>query len=166
MSEHQIIREIRTDDIPSLFEVRIATWHNDRGREELSAMGITHESVQRLLAESHRGWLCEVDSRVIGFAIGDKSNGEMWVIAVLKQYEGRGIGRRLLSLVESWLFSEGWNEIWLTTDPDETFRAVGFYRSCGWADWKIEPGGDRFMKKGIASQNSASSSHLPGRDNG
>ena len=118
MSENQIIREIRADDIPSLFEVRIATWHNDRGREELSAMGITHESVQRLLADSHRGWLCEVESRVIGFAIGDKSNGEMWVIAVLEEYEGRGIGRRLLSLVEAWLFSEGWHEIWLTTDPD------------------------------------------------
>jgi ribosomal protein S18 acetylase RimI-like enzyme len=55
----------------------------------------------------------------------------MWVIAVLKEYEGNGIGRRLLRLVEDWLFSEGWDELWLTTDRDETLRAVGFYRT--WA---------------------------------
>ena len=100
-----------------------------------------------MLQESHRGWLCESDSRVVGFAMGNKSNGEMWVIAVLKEYEGHGVGKRLLSLVEDWLFTEGWKEMWLTTDPDETIRAVGFYRHLGWTDWKMEPGGDRFMKK-------------------
>ena len=96
---------------------------------------------------SHHGWLCEVDSRVVGFAMGNRDNGEMWVIAVLKECEGRGIGKQLLRLVEDWLFSEGWNEIWLTTDPNETLRAVGFYRHLGWTDWKLEPDGDRFMKR-------------------
>lgn len=140
-------REIRSDDIQSLFDVRVVTWHNDRGSEELTNLGITHHSVREMLEDSHRGWLCEVDSGVVGFAIGNKNNGEMWVIAVLKEYEGHGIGKRLLRLVEKWLFSEGWNEIWLTTDPDETIRAVGFYRHLGWMDWKVEPDGDRFMKR-------------------
>ena len=88
-----------------------------------------------------------VGSRVVGFAMGNRDDGEMWVIAVLKEFEDRGIGRRLLGFVEEWLFAEGWEEIWLTTDPDETFRAVGFYRRLGWRDWKLEPDGDRFMKK-------------------
>jgi len=145
--QHAVFREIRPGDMQSIFYVRVATWHNDRGREELTKSGITHESVRGMLKDSHRGWLCEVDSRVVGFAMGNKHNGEMWVIAVLKDYEGNGIGKRLLNLVEEWLFSEGWNEIWLTTDPDETIRAVGFYRRLGWSDWKIEPEGDRFMKK-------------------
>ena len=58
---------------------------------------------------------------------------------------GRGIGKALLTRIEEWLWSEGWKEIWLTTDLDETDRAVGFYRHLGWKDWKIEK--DRYMKK-------------------
>ncbi|MBF2083556.1 GNAT family N-acetyltransferase [Thermoleptolyngbya sp. C42_A2020_037] len=147
MSSSILFREILPEDIQAIFDVRIATWHNDRGCEELTQLGITHESVRDLLKNSHRGWLCEIDSRIIGFAMGNKSKGEMWVIAVLKEFEGKGIGKRLLSLVEEWLFSEGWKEIWLTTDPDESTRAVGFYRHLGWKDWKIEPDEGRFMKK-------------------
>lgn len=147
MLEHQNFREIRVGDIQAIFQVREATWHNDRGREEMQALGITPDSVRTLLAASHRGWLCDIDSRVVGFAMGNRNTGEMWVIAVLRQYEGLGIGKRLLLLVEQWLAEEGWAEIWLTTDPDETLRAVGFYRRLGWIDWKIEPGGDRFMRK-------------------
>ena len=148
MSSQKIFREIGPDDMRSIFEVRVATWHNERGAEEMAELGITPDSVREMLRASHRGWLCEVDDRVVGFAMGNRDNGEMWVIAVLKEHEGKGIGRKLLALVEEWLFSEGWDEIWLTTDPDETYRAVGFYRHLGWADWKLEPGGDRFMRKG------------------
>ncbi len=141
-----LYREITPDDMQAIFDVRVATWHNDRGRAELTAMDITHESVRRRMDQSHRGWLCVADGRVVGFAMGDKSTGEMWVISVLKEYEGQGIGTRLLTLVEDWLWSEGWREIWLTTDPDESFRAVGFYRRLGWEDWKMERG-DRYMRK-------------------
>ena len=147
MKNSRVFREIRPDDMDAIFELRIATWHNDRGREELVQMGITHASVREMLSESHRGWLCEVDSRIVGFAMGNHRTAEMWVIAVLREYEGQGIGRRLLGLVEMWLFSNGWDEIWLTTDLDSTIRAVGFYHHLGWVDWKLEPGGDRFMKK-------------------
>ena len=147
MIEGASFRKIVAEDMPAIFDVRVATWHNERGRDELTELGITHHSVCEMLQESHRGWLCEVESRVVGFAMGNKQNGEMWVIAVLQEFEGCGIGKRLLSLVEEWLFSQGWKEIWLTTDRDETMRAVGFYRHLGWSDWKIEPDGDRFMKK-------------------
>ena len=147
MSHTPTFREIEAEDIPAIFEVRVAAWQNERGAEELVQLGITPASVLELLATSHRGWLCEFDARVVGFAIGNRENGEMWVIAVRPEHERRGIGRRLLRLVEDWLFAAGWPDIWLTTDADETFRAVGFYRRLGWIDWKLEPGGDRFMKK-------------------
>ena len=141
-------REIQPDDMQAIFDVRGAAWHNDNGLEELTRFGITHDSVREMMQQTHRGWLCEVDGKVVGFAMGNRATGEMWVIAVLKEYEGRGFGKRLLTMVEDWLFSAGWDEIWLTTDPDETVRAVGFYRHLGWRDWKLEPGGgDRYMKK-------------------
>ena len=139
-------REIEDEDIPAIFEVRIATWHNDRAVEQMTKWGITHESVAAMLeCGSHRGWLCEIDKRIVGFSMANRETGEMWVVAVLKEYEGEGIGRELMSLVENWLWSEGWAEIWLTTDPDETVRAVGFYRNIGWEDWKIE--GSRYMRR-------------------
>jgi ribosomal protein S18 acetylase RimI-like enzyme len=141
-------REIQTQDLDAIFEIRIATWHNSNGREEMTRMGITPESVRQMMQHSHRGWLCEVNGRKVGFAMGNKETGEMWVIAVLREYEGRGIGRQLLRLVEEWLYSQGWTEVWLTTDPDENFRAVGFYRHEGWMDWKIEHG-NRYMRKMI-----------------
>jgi ribosomal protein S18 acetylase RimI-like enzyme len=147
MTDRVVFREIHPDDMQVIFDVRIAAWHNDRGREEMTSLGITHDSVREMMKQSHRGWLCEIDLNVVGFAMGNKQNGEMWAIAVLREHEGKGIGERLLGLVESWLFSEGWAEIWLTTDPDETIHAVGFYRHLGWSDWKVEPDGDRFMKR-------------------
>jgi ribosomal protein S18 acetylase RimI-like enzyme len=87
-----------------------------------------------------------VDDRVVGFAMGNRVNGEMWVIAVLPYYEGRGIGAELLRRVEDWLWSQGWSEIWLTTDVDPALRAYGFYRRQGWIDHEIRDGA-RFMKK-------------------
>ena len=146
MTNRVTYREIVANDMRDIFAVRVATWHNDRGSEELTDLGITPASVRDKLASSHRGWLCELDSQVVGFAIGDHQTGEMWVIAVLSQFEGQGIGKQLLGLVEDWLFSQGWKEIWLTTDPDESYRAVGFYRHLGWKDWKFADG-DRYMKK-------------------
>ena len=102
------------------------------------------------MSTSHRGWLAEKDGEVVGFTIGDKTSGEMWAIAVLKEYENQGIGKALMDLVEDWLISEGCEELWLTTDVDESLRAVGFYRHLGWEDWKFEDG-DRFMRKRRAS---------------
>jgi ribosomal protein S18 acetylase RimI-like enzyme len=146
MSASIEFREIVPSDIPALFRVRVATWHNPNGAEEMTRMGITPESVKTVLETTHRGWLAESAGEVIGFAMGNRANGEMWVIAVLKPYEGRGIGKRLITRVEDWLFAEGWDEIWLTTDVEETFRAVGFYKRLGWTDWKFEHG-DRYMRK-------------------
>jgi ribosomal protein S18 acetylase RimI-like enzyme len=141
-------REIEVRDIPALFRVRRATWHTDNAEQEMTALGITEDAVRKvMLSGSHKGWLCEVAGQVVGFAMGGRTNGEMWVIAVLKEHEGKGIGKKLLKLVEDWLWSEGWDEIWLTTDPDEEVRAVGFYRRLGWTDWKFDERDNRYMRK-------------------
>ena len=140
------IRELAPADLDAVFRVRVATWHNPHGAAELARLGITPESVAARMCSSHRGWVAVDADRIVGFSMGDRTNGEMWVIAVLPEFEGRGVGRRLLTEVEHWLRAEGWREIWLTTDPDESVRAVGFYRHLGWKDWKFE-GGDRYLRK-------------------
>lgn len=111
-------------------------------------MGITPTSVCEMMQTSHRGWLAEEGKRVLGFAMGNKLTGEMWVIAVLPEFENLGIGKRLLLLVEGWLAAAECTSLWLTTDTDETMRCVGFYRHLGWEDWKFSEG-DRYMRKPI-----------------
>ncbi|NKB66668.1 MAG: GNAT family N-acetyltransferase [Candidatus Latescibacteria bacterium] len=140
------IRPITAADIPALFAVRVATRQNTLSLDELNQLGITPESVRQLMRSSHRGWLCQDGDQVVGFAMGNGDTGEMWVIALLPAYEGRGIGARLLQAVEDWLWSLDWQQAWLTTDTDTDLRAYGFYRKQGWQDWKIEHG-DRYMTK-------------------
>jgi len=145
MTEAMHYRELQPGDLRAVFRVRVATWHNDNGAAELHALGITPERVTHLLKTSHRGWVCEVDQQIVGFAMGNVQTGEMWVIAVLAAYEGRGIGGQLFRRVEDLPFAS-WPVIWLTTDTDESLRAVGFYRHLGGQDWKLADG-DRYMKK-------------------
>jgi GNAT superfamily N-acetyltransferase len=140
------LREIAEVDVPALFLVRIVTHENRLTREELAALGITEESVRVRLRGSFKGWLCEQDQRVVGFAIGDRSTGELWVIAVLPEWIGRGIGSALLRRGEEWLRESGCARLWLTTDIDQRLRAYAFYRQHGWADDRIE-NGMRYMVK-------------------
>ncbi len=144
-------REIQPRDVPSLFEVRVATHENALSREELAARGVTEASVREQLAGSFRGWLCEVEGRVVGFAMGDRSTGEMWVIAVLPEYIGRRIGSRLLTAVECWLTECGCPRLWLTTDVDPTLKAYSFYLDHGWVDDRIADG-NRYMVKHVAAR--------------
>lgn len=59
---------------------------------------------------------------------------------MLPEFEGNGIGGKLMDFAEAWLWSTGCTRAWLTTDTDITFRAYGFYRKRGWLDWKVEDG--------------------------
>ncbi len=113
---------------------------------ELAAIGITPESIGHAIRGSHKGWLFEENGEVGGFAMGDAEQAELTVMAMLPQYEGKGIGGALLTRVETWLAAEGCSRIWLTTDINPELRAYGFYLRHGWEDWKIEHG-LRFMRK-------------------
>jgi GNAT superfamily N-acetyltransferase len=108
--------------------------------QELERLGITEESVAQKLSTSCKGWLCTQDRAVIGFCIADRATGELWVIAVLPEFEGNGIGAKLMNFAEQWLWSNGWTRAWLTTDIDISLRAYGFYRKRGSLDWKVEDG--------------------------
>lgn len=133
-------REIAPADIPALFDVRTRTRENTYTIEQLTDLGITPESVAEKLAASFKGWLCHDADRVVAFCMADRSTGELWVVAVLPEYEGRGIGNRLMSLAEDWLTTCGCTRAWLTTDLDTALRAYGFYCHRGWTEWKVENG--------------------------
>ena len=79
-----------------------------------------------------RSWDCVHDSRVVGHCIADSATGEIVGLSVLSDYQGQGIGRRLLTLVVDWLRAAGAKRIWLAAPSDSTLRAYGFYRAVGW----------------------------------
>jgi len=72
--------------------------------------------------------------------MADHATGELCVIAVLPECEGRGIGNELMRLAKTWLAASDGTRAWFTTDVDLRLRAYGFYRKRGWIDWKIEDG--------------------------
>lgn len=141
-----MMRLIVETDIPELFSIRTSVKENLLSMEDLKKLGITPESVAARLRSSNQGYIWEEDGRGLGFAISDKSNAEMWVIAVRPEYEGRGIGGALLAAVEQVLWDEGHKEIWLTTSMDPRLKAYSFYKKHGWVDDKIV-NDVRYMKK-------------------
>ena len=152
-------RLIQPGDLSGIIDVRASTRENPLSRAALRNLGITEESTAELLRTTHRGWLGEEEGRIVGFAIGDGKTGELWVIAVLPEFEGRGVGRRLLDSVEGWLWSLGWPELWRWTSPDRQKRAFPFYRKRGWIVSELKDG-KLFMKKERPAQLPAPASGL------
>jgi len=69
---------------------------------------------------------------MVGYGFGDKRSGEVVVLAVLPQYEGRGIGKALLLQVMNHLWELGHQRLFLACSSDPAHRSYGFYRHLGW----------------------------------
>jgi ribosomal protein S18 acetylase RimI-like enzyme len=152
------IRPIENRDLPELFELRAKTRENPYSREALREIGITEETTAALLLTTHRGWLCECEGVKAGFAIGDGGTGEITVVAVLPEFEGRRIGTLLLSQVENWLGSKGWKQLWLWTSSDTKKRAFAFYLKRGWVLSEID-GHVAYLRKVLNPSKSNPLSH-------
>lgn len=133
-----IVREMEQSDIRRCIEVRALARENPYSKEALREAGITEKSVAAMLDTTHKGWVCEIEQRIVGFSMGNRSNGEFWVIAVLPEFEGRGIGQKLLESTVRWLRASGCAEIWLWTSPDVSTRAYALYRKSGWKDCGVQ----------------------------
>ena len=139
-------REMRQEDIAAIFRVRTSTRENRMTMEELANLDITAESVSQALNIMTKGWVCEEAGKILGFTVGDGDIGEMLVVAVLPEAEGRGIGRQLMGLVQNWLFSNGHQELWLMENPEPTLRAYSFYRKLGWMPTGEYKHGEQVLK--------------------
>jgi len=140
-------RETLPSDVGELFSVRARTRENPVSCDQLAKLGITPDVIAGQIASSRiKGWVCSHESNLIGFCNGDGETGEVLVLAVLPEYEGRGVGSNLLAHVVEWLRSVGFNSLWLAASPDAATRAHGFYRSLGWRpNGKIDENGDEIL---------------------
>ncbi len=130
---------MRPGDIPATMEMRGRTRENAVSREEMERdYGITPAGVAADMDRGLFGWVVEEADRITGFAMGDARNGEVVVVALLPEREGRGIGRDLIARVTARLLDAGHDRLWLYANPDPAVRASGFYARLGW-----RPSGDR-----------------------
>jgi GNAT superfamily N-acetyltransferase len=130
-----ILREARCEDIAAIQRVRHSVREN-----RLVSRKIDDAEVQRYLELLGRGWVVEVNGEVVAFAIGDATIGNIWALFVDPDHERRGYGRRLHDVMVEWLWTQGLEHLWLTTEAGT--RAEGFYRAAGWRHAGRTPHGE------------------------
>lgn len=131
----QAVRQATRTDIPSMHRVRMAVREN-----RLRSTVITEEHYAPAIEETGRGWVAEDQDSVIGFAVGNALTGNIWVLFVDPEHEGRGHGRRLHDAMVEWLFLRGVRRLWLSTQPNT--RAQRFYEAAGWTFLGMLPEGE------------------------
>lgn len=126
--------------------MNVETWRTTyRGIVPDEALaGQTREKVEsmfaRLLAERRKdvfNFVAETGAgEIVGIATGGPSRleelpygGELWAIYVLKEQQGRGIGRRLLRRAAEALLAGGYGSMIVQVLADNPFR--GFYEAMG-----------------------------------
>lgn len=123
-----IYREATTSDIEQLHRVRMAVKENVLNNPAL----VTHQDYVNYLTTTGKGWLCESDGEVLGFAIVGTEEKNVWALFVSPEAEGKGIGKTLQNTLLDWYFSHYTEPLWLTTGPGT--RAEEFYRRSGWTE--------------------------------
>lgn len=132
------IRVARPDDIDTLFTIRTSVRENYQSREEIAELGITSESVTKMLAWDCCAWIAEIEARSVGFSIANATEKTIFGVFILPSFECRGAGRALMQAAEDWLWSRGVDEIWLVTGNNPTLRAYGFYLHLNWMPTGVE----------------------------
>ena len=121
-------REATLQDIPQIQIVRHAVKENILSDPAL----VTDKDCADYLLGRGKGWVCELNGEVIGFAIADLVDNNIWALFVDPHFEHQGIGRKLHDMMLDWYFSQGKKEVWLGTAPHT--RAASFYKKAGWAE--------------------------------
>ena len=141
-------RDVKAQDFARCIEIRGMTRDNPVPAEILKEFGVTEEAWGPLIGDkSIVGVVAESKNEVIGFCSGDVNTGEVLVLALLPEYEGLDIGKRMLELVAKKLFALGIDKLWLAASPDPAIRAHGFYRYLRWVPTGvIDTNGDEVLE--------------------
>jgi GNAT superfamily N-acetyltransferase len=113
--------------------LRGQTRENAVSADRLRAWGITAESwAQDIRSNILDGFVALADRQLVGYCFGNPRTGEIVVLALSPDFEGRGIGRQLLTRVVDRLLRAGHARLFLGCSADPAVRSHGFYRHLGW----------------------------------
>lgn len=122
------IREALLTDIPQLQVIRLAVKEN-----RLSDPALVPASAYETYLELRgKGWVAEEEGSILGFAIVDLEDANVWALFVHPEAEGKGMGKALHDTLVSWYFAQTDQPLWLSTAPGT--RAETFYRRAGWTE--------------------------------
>ncbi len=131
-----IIREAISADILEIQRIRNAVKENRLSDPAL----VTDADVYDYINMRGKGWVCEVDGIITGFAIADLRDSNIWALFVHPDFEGVGIGKKLHDIMLDWYFYNTDKTVWLGTAPNT--RAESFYRKSGWREIGIHGKGE------------------------
>lgn len=121
------------EDTPEYVDLRGKTRQNAASEEWLRSIGITAETwANDIRSGALPGHVCIADGNLAGYCFGSRETGEIIVLALLPEFENRGIGRELLNRMIKELAKLGHTRLFLGCSTDPTSRSHGFYRHLGW----------------------------------
>jgi GNAT superfamily N-acetyltransferase len=106
-----IFREAIITDIQQIQVVRHAVKENRLSDPSL----VTDDDCAAYLFVRGKGWVCELENTILGFAIADLQDNNIWALFVHPGYEAKGIGKQLHEIMLTWYFAQGKNTVWLGT---------------------------------------------------
>ena len=131
-----IFRTARVEDIPQIQIVRHAVKENTLSDPAL----VSDQDCADYITVRGKGWVCEINGQIAGFAIADLQENNIWALFVRPELEGKGIGKRLHDTMLDWYFAQTQITVWLGTAPGT--RAEQFYRKSGWQETGIHGKGE------------------------
>ena len=135
-------------DAPAGITLRGRTRQNAVPADRLAAYGITTASwAEGIRSGSTPGHVALQGDVLAGYCFGDRSTGEVVVLALLPAFEGQGLGRELLGRVVAQLAGLGWRRLYLGCSTDPASRSHGFYRHLGWqSTGQLDGHGDEILE--------------------
>jgi GNAT superfamily N-acetyltransferase len=123
-----LYREAQSADIKQMQVVRHLVKENTLSDPAL----VPDSDCEEYINVRGKGWVCETDGRIVGFAIADLKEHNIWALFIDPEFEKQGIGKKLHDMMLEWYFTQTQQTVWLGTAPGT--RAEGFYRKAGWKD--------------------------------
>ena len=119
-------RQAIPEDIPQIQIVRNSVKENQLSNPNL----IPDDLVEEFITKRGKGFVCEIDKKIVGFSIVDFVENNVWALFLLPKFEGKRIGKKLHQLMLDEYFSKTKETIWLSTEANS--RAEIFYKKQGW----------------------------------
>lgn len=123
-----IFREAKIEDISQIQIVRNSVKENSLSDPNL----VTDEDCKEFLTVRGKGWVCVIAHKIVGFAIADLKEYNIWALFINPEFEKKGIGKQLHKIMLDWYFTQTQKAVWLGTAFNT--RAEKFYRQAGWSD--------------------------------
>jgi len=123
-----IFREAILSDIPQIQLVRNLVKENPLPDPAY----VTDADCVGFISVRGKGWVCETDNVILGFSVVDLKEKNIWALFINPDFEAKGIGKKLHSLMLDWYFNQTKEKVWLGTSP--ATRAATFYRLNGWKE--------------------------------